>query len=176
MLAHKRAPNIRDTLVRATTNYPPPTDSRVKFNPNEKTCKRLNSPRCPKATAQGNVKSLITKQTYRTPKYVSCESRNVIYCIECTQCGKQYIGETKRSFRIRISEHIGDVKNNRNYKPVAKHFNSRNHNIRNMKKTILEIITHDPDLEESTIHRRERENFWINRLRTLDPLGLNSMG
>jgi hypothetical protein len=71
---------------------------------------------------------------------------------------------------------MGDVRNARNYKPVAKHFNSPNHSIRNMKKTILEIITQDPALEESTLHTRSRELYWINRLRTLDPLGLNSMG
>jgi hypothetical protein len=28
-------------------------------------------------------------------------------------CGKQYIGETGRSFRIRIQEHVVDIKHNR---------------------------------------------------------------
>jgi hypothetical protein len=107
MLAHKRAPNIRDTLVRATTEYPVVQRDRVKFNPNQTPCKRRNCQYCPKAATQGNIKSKITKQSYRTTKFVSCEAKNVIYCIECTQCGKQYIGETKRSFRIRISEHMG---------------------------------------------------------------------
>jgi hypothetical protein len=176
LLAHKRAPNLRDTLVRATTQYPPVPDSRVKFNPNAEKCKRRNCPYCPKPSVQGYIKSKITKETYRTTKYVSCESRNVIYCIECTQCGKQYIGETKRSFRIRISEHMGDVRNTRNYKPVARHFNSRNHTIKNMKNTVLETITQDPELEQSTIHRRTREAYWIHRLRTIDPMGINSMG
>ena len=140
LLAHKRAPNLRDTLIRATTQYPPVLDTRVKFNPNATKFRRYNCPYCPKAAAHGHIQSKITKQTYRTTKFVSCESRNVIYCINCSQCGKQYIGETKRSFWIRISEHMGEVRNGRNYKPVAKHFNSQNHSIKNMKTSILETL------------------------------------
>jgi hypothetical protein len=48
--------------------------------------------------------------------------------------------------------------------------------IKNTKNSVLETITQDPELENSTIHRRTREEFWIHRLRTLDPLGLNAMG
>jgi hypothetical protein len=71
---------------------------------------------------------------------------------------------------------MGDVRNKRNYKPVAKHFNSKNHNIKNMKSVVLETITQDPELDSSTDHRRSREAYWIYTLRTLEPSGLNSMG
>ena len=53
MLAHKRAPNIRDTLVRATTQYPPVTETREIFNPNALPCKRKNCPYCPKKGLSG---------------------------------------------------------------------------------------------------------------------------
>jgi hypothetical protein len=124
MLAHKRAPNMRDLLVKATTNYPPsPSTNDLEFDCNIKKCRRRFCPLCPKSNIQGHIKCLGTKQTYRTPKKVTCETCNVIYCLQCKQCGLQYIGETKRSFRIRVSEHLGDIRNKRNHKPVAKHFN-----------------------------------------------------
>jgi hypothetical protein len=85
------------------------------------------------------------------------------------------VGETKRSFRIRISEHLGDIRNNRNYKPVAWHFNSKHHKISNVMALILESITKDPEEQATTDHRRDREVHWIYQLRTVDPLGLNSM-
>jgi hypothetical protein len=177
MLAHKRAPNIRDMLVRATTNYPSETDSNeVRFDCNAKRCRRRNCPLCPKAPLQGHIKSHVTKESYRTTNNVSCETLNVIYCLTCKQCGKQYVGETKRSFRIRVSEHQGDVRNQRNQKPVARHYNSKHHSLKCMSACILEVLTRDPSLSSTTSIRREREEYWLYRLRSLDPLGLNSMG
>jgi hypothetical protein len=86
------------------------------------------------------------------------------------------LDQTQTGNKKEPSEHQGDVRNKRNHKPVAHHFNSPNHSIKSMQCTILETITQDPELPTSTIHRRSREVFWINRLRTLDPLGLNAFG
>jgi hypothetical protein len=176
MLAHKRSPNLSDTLVRATTEYPKVEKLVTKFNCNEVSCKRKYCPLCPSKSSQGHIQSMLTKQSYRTVNKVSCETKNVIYCLNCTKCGKQYVGETKRSFRIRINEHLGDIRNHRNYKPVAKHFNSRNHTIHCVQSVILETITQNPELSSTTDHRRSREQYWIYRLRSLDPIGLNAMG
>jgi hypothetical protein len=176
MLAHKRSPNLRDTLVRATTEYPTVEKQNIPgFNCNAKTCRRYACSYCPKKHQQGNIKSRETKESYRTVKQVTCETKNVIYCLQCTQCGKQYVGETKRSFRIRLSEHLGDIRNNRNFKPVARHFNSKHHSIKNVTAVILESITKDPEDPLTTDHRKNREFFWIYRLRTVEPQGLNSM-
>jgi hypothetical protein len=50
MLAHKRAPNLRDLLVKATTCYPPEVGTNeVHFNCNDKKCRRKNCPLCPKS-------------------------------------------------------------------------------------------------------------------------------
>ena len=40
-----------------------------------------------------------------------------VYMVPCS-CGKQYIGETGCSFRIRIQEHATDIKHNRTH-PLA---------------------------------------------------------
>jgi hypothetical protein len=58
---------------------------------------------------------------------------------------------------------------------VARHFNSKHHSIKNVTAVILESITKDPEDPLTTDHRKDRELFWIYRLRTVEPQGLNSM-
>ena len=45
-----------------------------------------------------------------------CHTKNVIYRMDCKLCGEGesfYIGETRRSVRLRYNEHIRDAKNNK---------------------------------------------------------------
>ena len=52
-----------------------------------------------------------------------------VYSIPCT-CGKQYIGETGRSFQIRLKEHIADIKHNRVKKSaLAEHYHHTGHHL-----------------------------------------------
>ena len=55
--------------------------------------------------------------------------KEVVYQVLCKDCPKVYIGETKRTLKIRISEHKlavykGDEKNG-----IAVHAHTTNHNI-----------------------------------------------
>jgi hypothetical protein len=84
------------------------------------------------------------------------------------------VGETKRSFKERYAEHKGDIKNGRLNKPLGKHFNAKNHKAGHIRGVILETIHQDPDLQSCTELRKQRERFWIYRLRTPEPFGLNS--
>jgi hypothetical protein len=99
----------------------------------------------------------------------------LVYALECKVCHKQYVGETKRSFKERIAEYLGDIKNKRLNKPLGKHFNLPGHQFGSIKTHILELIKQDPELPETTTKRRSREYHWIMKLRTPDPIGLNSM-
>lgn len=56
----------------------------------------------------------------------TCESKRVIYAIECTRCGTKYIGQTKRKLGTRIAEHIRSIEN-RGTGGVARHFNKPGH-------------------------------------------------
>jgi hypothetical protein len=85
------------------------------------------------------------------------------------------VGETKRTFKERIAEHLGDIKNLRLNKPLGKHFNLPGHKFGTVKSYILELIKSDPMVINTTTRRKAREYFWIMRLRTPDPHGLNSM-
>ena len=37
--------------------------------------------------------------------HIDCNSKNVIYMVQCNRCHKQYIGETKRRLKDRFNEH-----------------------------------------------------------------------
>jgi len=64
------------------------------------------------------------------------------YRILCL-CGKQYIGETSRSFRIRIQEHAADIKHNRTHpSALAEHSDKTKHHICIEETKILAKIDH----------------------------------
>ena len=49
------------------------------------------------------------------------EKTNVIYKIPCKDCPWNYIGETGRSLKTRKSEHVRNVKQNKDGSNIAKH-------------------------------------------------------
>jgi hypothetical protein len=59
-----------------------------------------------------SFKPLITiRQRMRSVKNpIDQRQQKGVYKVSCS-CGKSYIGETGRSFQIRIKEHEGDIKN-----------------------------------------------------------------
>ena len=87
----------------------------------------------------------------------------------------QYVGETKRSFIVRLKEHRRDIIKQKD-SPVAKHFNLPEHTVDDIIPTILDFMGHDPADPKAMASRKEREKSWICRLRSLDPLGINVQG
>jgi hypothetical protein len=180
LLVHRRCKNLSDSLVKANTSYPKPDPggrSNTNYNGEKNPCKTpFKCKCCPKKLNQMGIKCTVTKQTYKLPSLrLSCQSKNLVYALECTVCHKQYVGETKRTFKERIAEHLGDIKNLRLNKPLGKHFNLPGHKFGTIKTFILELIKSNPDLITTTSRRKAREYFWIMRLRSPDPFGLNSM-
>jgi len=98
---------------------------------------------------------------------MNCNSRNVVYIIICARCGKAYIGETKSKLKDRLNKHRSDVGLHRNL-PVSQHFYSAGHTVAHLRIFPLEQIATDDDNL-----RRLRESFWIKKLNTRYPLGLN---
>ena len=46
---------------------------------------------------------------------------NVVYCLECKSCNKQYIGQTSQKLKLRITQHKSDIKCKRNSCALSKH-------------------------------------------------------
>ncbi|MCG8031445.1 MAG: GIY-YIG nuclease family protein [Candidatus Thiodiazotropha taylori] len=125
-------------------------------------------------------KSKIFKSTYTQYRYQAklrghCTTRNLVYMITCTKCKMQYVGETKREMKVRMTEHQRDTRKKRDT-PVANHFNRPDHTLEHMRFQIIDILSSDPDDPKSTNPRKIKELYWIYQLHTLRPVGINVLG
>ena len=60
---------------------------------------------------------------------ITCNTSNIIYGINCSQCDKLvYIGETGRKLKKRTYEHVYNIKTKKDTL-VSEHFNMKDHNI-----------------------------------------------
>ena len=96
----------------------------------------------------------------------------MVYLLTCRVCKKQYVGETTDKFRFRWNNYKACQKtalSNRSHTQsyLHSHFLQENHDGLITDCDIVIIDKTDP--AEPTV----RENYWINRLRTMYPLGLN---
>ncbi len=89
-----------------------------------------------------NIKYLYFKDFFLPiSSFSSCTSSEIIYFIFCTKCNSFYIGESSRTVKKRISEHLYNIKKfvpfTKNYTSVSSHFNLRGHSRENFKFFIL---------------------------------------
>ena len=90
-------------------------------------------------------------------------------------CKIQYVGKSETSFNIRLSNHRKDIKKP-NAIEACKHFNNNEHTFsKHGKFIIIEQLRNINTTPTETLKLRlkERENFWIKKLKTLTPQGLN---
>ena len=115
---------------------------------------------------------MVTGKKFRPSltKNVTCDTKNIIYCIKCTVCDVLYVGETKRSLRERISEHLGNIKNKKGSSVLVSHFMTCRGQV---KVTILDMIDDVTDDDNVKASLLQKENKWIRVLNTAYPFGLN---
>ena len=94
------------------------------------------------------------------------QSDNLVYLINCQTCGMMDVGETARTLVTRFTEHLDDIRQNRN-KPVAQHFNLDNQTIMDLKVKGLWRVHGD------SFERKHMESHIIQRLGTMSPAGMN---
>ena len=130
---------------------------------------------CKYVRSCNSVESSTTKEVFKFQHDLNCGSSNIIYLIECEQCGIQYVGETARSLRCRFNGHRFDIDNSeKRPTTVSLHFN-RGPCYHNEDLKIIPIFK-CPRFEcsESTMKARlEIESFFIKKLKTYTPYGLN---
>ena len=163
IFGNRKPKNISDLIIRSDIK----TMERIKRFPpkcrNPAKCRH-----CPKINRTGFIKSSSTSREYKIPRRVTCNSKNLIYCIECKLCRAQYVGQTKNKFLIRINQHLSDIRIQKDT-PISRHFN------RKCKLASSGYILHVLQLIDSdnSDKRDKFENQWIARLCTLTPHGLN---
>ena len=126
------------------------------------TCKHLNCSKFLKCTRTG--------VTYTLRHNFNCTSTNIIYVITCSKCQKQYVGLTTQQLNVRINHHRSNIFNNKAIY-LSRHFNLPDHAITNLSVQAVDCVqtNHPNPLQEL----RVLEKYWIMKLRTLQPLGLN---
>jgi hypothetical protein len=112
---------------------------------------------------------------------LNCQSKNVIYVIECLNCNIRYVGETCQKLKDRVNQHRSDIKCKKNT-VIATHFAQKCPDINFFQITPVEKVprlvpesyTFMGMMENSdTIRLYQREQAWMRRLKTLNPQGLN---
>ena len=175
---NRRAKNLRDILVRARlprlTPTPRPPSSNNITSTNR--CNKTSCQYCQVIDMSGRITSVVTHKSYNTRSNVTCRSNNLVYGLCCTQCGKHYVGQTKRPLVERLREHIRNITQHTDIHIVGRHFNESDHNgLVSLQAYVLNFARGHPDAKTSLNIRLELESMWIERLRSYVPTGLNLM-
>ena len=121
---------------------------------------------CPYVDKRKTFTSNQTKLSYPLNGLFTCATSGVIYLTSCQKCKQQYIGQTGRKFGQRIMEHLNNIYHKKEANGI--HYSSPNHNHNDFKVQVIEKVS-----PNTVNHRLEREEFWIKKLGTRAPLGLN---
>lgn len=119
------------------------------------------------------VISNTNKFVFKIQQHLTCDSTNLIYLIFCKECDKQYIGQTKRSLRLRTNNHRADIVNITRTTSVSSHFNNGRCALEDFRITPLFLCPKLETQEDTDKKRLEIEQFFIAAFKTYLPYGLN---
>lgn len=114
----------------------------------------------------------LTGQRFKIPGHFSCLSSFVIYFIKCP-CGIGYIGKTTQQIRDRISQHKSTIRTKKLGLPLPDHFLSNNHHVYQLKFQVIDWVPKSRRGGDRGLALTKKELFWIRKLGTLHPHGLN---
>ena len=116
-----------------------------------------------------------THQLYTIFHKLNCKSKFIIYLMECASCRVQYVGRAETAFNIRLNKHRNVVNNPKSIPPDL-HFRKPGHSFNlHAKFTLIERLSniHTTDKDILKFRLKRREDFWIQKLETVTPKGLN---
>ena len=104
--------------------------------------------------------------------YKLYNKRCYIYIITCKKCHKQYVGQTNQQVSKRMNSHRYDIRNydesfSSYLSNVAVHFNENDHSLDDFSFMPVDVI-------HNNMERLCKETFWIHKLKTLYPDGMNA--
>ena len=179
LIAYRRNPNLRELLggnriENGRVVKPKRKGNRLgKCSP----CKvNLAYKCCRQIKATSTFRNRFTGKEYRIFDRVNCKDGKVIYLLECMKCnGKPYVGKTEPPMNLRMNGHRSDAKKGDKL-AVDTHFSQPGHNFeRDARFTIIEKVKKSNlSQEELTNLLLRREDFWMERLQTIQPHGFNS--
>ena len=172
LFGYRRPKNIRDFLVKAQLPKTLPSPDQIR---EKKKCTTKKCRYCPRLNLSGRIKCHFNGRSYSTMTQIDCKSNNLIYCLSCKRCQKQYVGQTKRRLIDRMQNHFLSVTSQDQNTAVGAHFSSNNDHsgLDDLHIHVLEYMN-IPPTDELRPQREQVEQKWIHRLRTFFPLGLNT--
>lgn len=129
-------------------------------------CSKPRCPTCPFANFTNFFKHSTSSLSYPILYRLSCDSSCVVYVIECSFCGMRYVGQTRRSLRERILQHLRSLRGPSHSSALRDHFNACG--LQNF--SFFAVSRHPNDKT-----RLAKEASWICALHTKHPHGLNSV-
>ena len=173
---NRRAKNLKDTLVHAKLPPTKPKRTTPLAKTSAKTCKaRVECRYCTRLNTTGTIISHSTGKSYTSMINVTCNSNNLIYCICCKTCQKQYVGQTLNSIKERFKCHFTCITAPDLDNPIGRHFHHTNNHkgLQDVEIHVLAFINAPDRTPAGQRLRDEKERTWIHRLSTLAPFGLN---
>ena len=169
-----RNPRLRDMLVRSSLPLNPQFG---KTGKSKNICTNTSCKYCHSLDTTGQIRSNKLGRNFPSKHSVCCKSHNLVYCLTCNICGLQYVGQTKRTFHLRLYEHFRDIQKLDLSKPLGRHFTLPNHtpDVNHITSHILAFITKPSNTSAAQQMRLKFEREWIYRLRTNLTHGLNAM-
>ena len=145
MQVYRRSKNLQDIQVKAAV----PSSS--KKNKTLKQCyNTLKCRYCPKIDKIGKIRSTVTKREYTTKTNVSCQSSNLIHCLTCKKCAKQYVGQTGRRLLERFQGHFSGISRKERSTLISDQLTSNNHNgTMDMTIHILDFVFQNPESDSA---------------------------
>ena len=117
---------------------------------------------------QSEFSSCRTGEHFSLRVKFDCNTKNIIYLISCKKSKNvQYVGQTSDSIRNRFYQHRSNIIEKK-INPLARHFYS------DCSLVDLECMPIQKVVDTSVDERLDAETFWINKLKTSVPHGLNS--
>ncbi|OCT58485.1 hypothetical protein XELAEV_18002044mg [Xenopus laevis] len=95
------------------------------------------------------------------------------YMLSCAHVVRFMLGETVQKVKSRISQHKSTIKSGNLALPLSRHFKEFGHMADQLRFMVLETV---PPLKrggDRELRLKQREVWWINKLNSLHPHGLN---
>ena len=130
---------------------------------------------CKQVIDASTFRSYQTQQLYTIFHKLNYKSKFIIYLMECASCKVQYVGQAETAFNIRLNNHRKNVNNPKSI-PADLYFRKLGHSFDlHAKFTLIEQLSNIRTTEKDTLKFRLKrwEDFWIQKLKTLTPKGLN---
>ncbi|CAJ0938768.1 unnamed protein product [Ranitomeya imitator] len=140
LMCNRRAPDIRDRLVRADIGSSRPTTTQgVLTTRRQGTFPCLSCASCSNVIKSDNVTHPRTGKSYPIRGYHTCNSNFLVYLIKCS-CGLLYIGETTQHIRDRIASHKSTIRCGKTWLPIPDHFIKLKHTVAQLKYQVIEHV------------------------------------